>query len=72
MDKNDVEFFVILCHDVLIEVLQCGNRRQLVKLERIGRRYHRIIEAFLGEKPFLRLNLRVKTGFCFSLLRIHK
>ena len=64
-DGNDVEFYVALCHDVLFEVLQCGNRRQLVKLQRIGRRFYRMIETYFGVKPFLRLNFRLEPGFCF-------
>ena len=64
-DDNDVEFYVALCHDVLFEVLQRGNRRQLVKLQRIGRRFYRMIETYFGVKPFLRLNFRLEPGFCF-------
>lgn len=52
-----MEFYVLLCYDVIIEVLQYGNRQRLTKLERIGRRYHRIAENYFGKYPFLRLNL---------------
>ena len=62
-DNNDVEFHVALCHDVLFEVLQRGDRRQLVKLQQIGRRLYRMIETYFGVKPFLRLNFRLASGF---------
>ena len=52
-----MKFFVCLCFDVFFEVLLSGNRRQLVKLERIGRRFHIVIDQKLGVKPFLRFNL---------------
>ena len=48
-------FFVRLCRDVLLEVLFFGNRRRLIKLEGVGRRFHQIIDNFIKEKPFLRL-----------------
>ena len=48
-------FFVRLCLDVLLEALLFGNRRRLIKLEGVGRRFHQIIDNFIKEKPFLRL-----------------
>ena len=48
---------MILCSDVIIEVFQYGNRRQLTKLERTGRRFHRIAECYFEKCPFLRLYL---------------
>ena len=57
------KFFVIICGDVLLEVLQFGNRRQLVKLERVGRRLHWIVENFYGGRPFLRLGLNIYPRF---------
>ena len=65
-DNNDAKFYVALCHDVLFEVLQRGNRRQLVKLQRIGRRFYRMIETYFKEKPFLRINFRLAPGFGFA------
>ena len=62
-DLLEVRFFVILCGDVLLDVLQFGNRRQLVKLERVGRRLHRIAENFYGGRPFLRLDLELYPRF---------
>ena len=67
-DNNDAELFVVLCHDILLEVLQHGSRRQLVKLQGIGRRFHKMIETYFRERPFLRLNFRLAPGFVFSIL----
>ena len=53
------KFFVLLCGDVLLDVLQFGNRRQLVKLERVGRRLHWVVGNFYGGRPFLRLGLNL-------------
>ena len=76
---NYVEFHVALCHDVLFEVLQCGNRRQILKLQRIGRRFYRMIETYFGVKPFLRLNFRFAFRFAYFFpffynfnLKMHK
>lgn len=57
--KKDMktEFFVCLCFDAFLEVLLSGNRRQLAKLESIGRRFHLVIDQKIGVEPFLRLNL---------------
>ena len=72
--NNDAELFVVLCNDVLLEALQHGNRRQLVKLQRIGRRFHKMIEAYFRAKPYLRLNFRLAPGFFlfFSLQNSQK
>lgn len=56
---NEHKFFVHLCQDVILEVLYYGDRRRLTKLERVGRRLFRIIEAQFVEAPFLRLDLRL-------------
>ena len=48
-DPLEMRFFVILCGDVLLEVLQFGNRRQLVKLERVGGRLHWMVEKGEGQ-----------------------
>ena len=64
-----IQWFVVLCYDVLLEVLRYGNRRQLVTLERVGRRIHRIVENYFGKTPFLRLNLLAKVyNFVFKFL----
>ena len=50
------EFIVRLCMDVLLEVLGFGNRRRLIKMERIGQRYHQMIEQFFNKAPFIRIS----------------
>ena len=60
-----IEFFLILCGDVHLEVLSWGDRRRLIKLERIGRRFHWSVAKFFNEKPFLRLNLELRTWYLF-------
>ena len=55
--EEPVKFYINLCFDVILEVLQFGDRRQLIKLQRIGQRFHRIGENFFAEVPFLRLDL---------------
>ena len=52
-----VEFFVCSCFDVFFEELSFGNRRQLAKLESIGRRFRVVIDQKFRMAPFLRLNL---------------
>ena len=60
MRQNEkFEFIIRLCHDVLVEALLFGDRRQLIKLERVGRRFHRIIEDFFRRIPFLCLSLGI-------------
>lgn len=50
-------FFVNLCNDVFLDVLCYANRRRLVKLEKIGRRFLFVVNTFFEEKPFLCLDL---------------
>ena len=57
-DENVPEFYVVLCLDNFMELLQFGCRRQLTKSERIGRRFHLMVENYLGKMSFLRLNGR--------------
>ena len=70
INKNEngktIEFFVILCGDVLFEVLCWGDRRRLTKLERIGRRFHWTVVKFFSEIPFLRLNFELKIWYLFA------
>lgn len=40
--------------DVFIDLLLFGKRRQLAKLEKVGLRFCRIIDAFVAGKPFQR------------------
>ena len=65
IDEKDLRFIVRLCHDVLLEVLLFGDRRRLTKLERVGRRFHRIIEDFFQQMPFLRLGLSIYSEYLF-------
>lgn len=73
-----MDFFVSnLYADVLIEVLFYGKRRELVVLEQIGRRFHRLIDSELKKAPFILLHLKLNhllvlwvfsTFLVFSLL----
>ena len=54
------QYFVSLCEDVLVDVLHFGSRRRIAKLERIGRRFHRITENFFYKTPFIQLNIELK------------
>ena len=61
--------------DVLLEVLGYGDRRRLIKLEQIGQRYHRMIEHFFKEAPFIRISPQFEAfrlvfwlSFTFTLL----
>ena len=58
------KFIVRLCMDALLEVLGFGDRRRLIKLERIGQRYHQMIEHFFKEAPFIRISP------CFKAFRL--
>ena len=63
-EDEEVEFYLTLCFDVLVEIIRFGNRRRLTKLEGVGRRFHLLIEKWFGEKPFLRLDiLELEPGF---------
>ena len=58
-------FIVILCHDVILDVLQHGKRKQLTHLEAVGRRFHRVIDGNFSESPFLVLDLYFRLIFKF-------
>ena len=68
MEEKEVQFFVILCHDVFLEILRWGNRRQHVKLERVGQRFHWNIERWFWNTPFLRLSLLLAPRFLFFIV----
>ena len=70
MRKLD-QFFVSLCGDVLSDVLRFGTRRRLAKLERIGRRFHRFIENFFYNTPFIHLDFELRGTKRFVILRIN-
>lgn len=67
-EKGEFEFIVRLCNDVIVEALLFGGRRRITKLERIGRRFHRINEKFFRESPFLRLGLKIDPLYLFIFL----
>ena len=62
--QND-NFYAKICFDILFEVLRFGDRRLLVKLERIGRRFHLIVEKYFDKMQFLRLDIGLYPGFPF-------
>lgn len=57
IDEREFRFVVLLCGDVLIEIFQFGTRHRLSKLERVGRRFYRMVERYFVVTPYLRLNL---------------
>ena len=67
-----VQFNVLICDDVLIEMLGFGTRRELAKIEIIGHRIQHILDFHLLEKPVIALKLVVayshnaQTFFRFS------
>ena len=63
MEVNNAEFVLVLCNDVFLEIIRWGNRRQLVKLERVGKRFHWNVERFFSKTPFLRLDLLIGPRF---------
>ena len=62
--EDAFEFIVRLCHDVFLEALVFGDRRRLIKLERVGRRFHWAIENFFNKRPFLCFELQIN-GYLF-------
>ena len=61
-----------LCGDVFLEIIGRGNRQQIVKLERVGRRIHWMVENFFGERPFVRLGLNIYPHVQWFFFRLHK
>ena len=59
------KFFVRLCHDVLLEVLRYGNRRQLAALEKIGRRFCWFGDRYFKAAPFVLVNLEHTLSYLF-------
>ena len=57
-----IEFFMNLCTDVFFEVLQFGERRRLIKLERVGRPFHLLITKCIGGMPFIRPDIILIPG----------
>ena len=52
-----MDFYVVLCNDVLIQILHCAKRHQLVKLQQIGRRFLFVVDVHFIEKPFMIFSL---------------
>ena len=50
-----------------MEVLSWGDRRRLIKLERIGKRFHLSVVKFFSKMPYLRLNLELQTWYLFDI-----
>ena len=67
-----IEFYLRLCFDVLFEVFRFGCRRKLTKLERVGHRFHWLVENYFPDVPFLRLNLELRPRFVSIFLSIHR
>ena len=65
----------LICDDVLIEVLNYFDRRQLAKLEWVCRRLHLIVVRCFNEAPFLffamECHMREASGR-FSRIRFSK
>ena len=58
-----MKFFLRLSHDVFFEAILLSDRRRLIKLERVGRRFYWISENFFKERPFLRLSIEIDPRF---------
>ena len=65
-EDETVVFSARICRDAFLEILGCGNRWQIVKLERVGRRIHWMVENFFGERPFLRFGLEINHRFFYN------
>ena len=50
---NVPAFIVRFCMDALLQVLGFGNRSRLIKFDLISQRYHRMVERFFNEAPFI-------------------
>ena len=70
-EDDAIEFYLTLCFDVILEVLQFGDRRRLTKLERTGRRFHHLVEKCFRDVPFLRLNIGLEPGFVTTIFKIN-
>ena len=62
---NTARVSVLLCTDILLEVLRYLNRCQIIKLEAAGGRIHRIVVRYLGNEPYITRFLQLKPGFLF-------
>ena len=71
-EEEAIEFYLRLCFDVLFEVFRFGCRRKLTKLERVGHRFHWLVEKYFPDVPFLRLNLELRPRSVFTFLSIDR
>ena len=55
-----IQFVVRLCSDLFLDVLCWGDRRQLASLEKLGKRFHLLIDGCFEGTPFLRLDLYIE------------
>ena len=62
------QFSVKLCTDVFLDVLAFGNRRRLMKFERVGRRFYWSIENRFSKKPYLNIKLQFSDKIRFSAI----
>ena len=68
---KNVLFVVRLCSDVVLELLCWCDRRQLVSLEKLGKRFHLLIDRWFEGAPFLRLDLHIdQSEYIFPINKI--
>ena len=60
MKTISVQFNIRLCCDILFGVFCFANRRQLAKLERIGRRFRLIVDGYFVGAPYLLFKLQTQ------------
>ena len=48
-----MDFYVVLCNDVLIQILHSAKRHQLATLQQMGRRFLYVVDVHFVEKPFM-------------------
>ena len=61
-----MDFYVVVCNDVLIQILHSAKRHQLATLQQMGRRFLYVVDVHFGEKPFMVLNLWIRDLFGVS------
>ena len=69
-DNGVIEFYFTLCFDVILEVIQFGDRHRLTKLEGVGRRFHHLVEKWFGEMPSLRLDILLLLEFVTTIFKL--
>ena len=61
-----MDFYVVVCNDVLIQILHSAKRHQLATLQQMGRRFLYVVDVHFDEKPFMVLNLWIRDLFGVS------